>query len=342
MGRFFVLVGVLASALFVSVGSATAAVPGNVPSGKIMLGVGGTATTPGKFRTVTRHRQHIYVIFTAWGQGLTWGKRYNAWLADAKRGNYRLMVSLRNTAKGGTREAISPRRLAKGYGDGKLISMSKVFNESNQTVYFRPLAEMNGHWNPASAFNANGSKRNAAHSTRQFRGAFRRMTLIMRGGNVATINSKLRRAGLPKLRTTALTLPRSGKVSIVWNPQGEGSPNVRGNQPRDYYPGPSYVDFVANDLYAQRYRAHWVAHNRLYNDFKRHPFMVAEWAPWGTDDPAFVDRMFAWARTHKRTKALLYFNGTSSRLFTLNAKPRSKARYRKHVRARRFTCTCPA
>ena len=36
---------------------------------------------------------------------------------------------------------------------------------------------------------------------------------------------------------------------MLWNPQGQGSPNVPGNQPRDFWPGGEYVDYVGNDLY---------------------------------------------------------------------------------------------
>ena len=66
--------------------------------------------------------------------------------------------------------------------------------------------------------------------------------------------------------------------------------------------------------------------------------MMAEFAPWGYDDPAFVRSMFRWASTHPRTVALVYFNGTSGKTFRLATKPRTLAAYRSLVRQRQFRC----
>ena len=41
---------------------------------------------------------------------------------------------------------------------------------------------MNGHWNPYSAYNANGTPRDRGHSTKNFRRAWQRIVLIVRGG----------------------------------------------------------------------------------------------------------------------------------------------------------------
>ena len=56
----------------------------------------------------------------------------------------------------------------------------------------RPFAEMNGYWNAYSAFNQNGSPRDAAHSTAAFRKAFARVYLILHGG--PGVNARLARA----------------------------------------------------------------------------------------------------------------------------------------------------
>jgi hypothetical protein len=159
----------------------------------------------------------------------------------------------------------------------------------------------------------------------------------MRGGNRAKVNKLLKREGLPKLKVRG-NLPSSKRVAMVFNPQGEGAPNVRGNQPKDYYPGRKFVDYVANDLYSQGFRAHWKAQNSLYNSFPQHPFMVAEWAPWDIDDPAFAKRMFSWAATHKRTVALMYFHGTGTNRFILANKLRTRAVYRRLAKQSRYRC----
>ena len=52
-----------------------------------------------------------------------------------------------------------------------------------------------------SAFNENGSSRGPAHSTFAFRQAWKRVTLIMRGGSLAHIDAVLARLHMPPLRT---------------------------------------------------------------------------------------------------------------------------------------------
>ena len=127
-------------------------------------------------------------------------------------------------------------------------------------------------------------------------------------------------------------------MALLWNPQGEGSPNVRGNSPHDYWPGPAYVDYVGNDLYAIRGRAWWPGMDALYERYRK-PFVLAEWAPWGYDDPAFAQRVFAWVASHPRTAAIVYFDrGWSGGVgtFRLATKPRTLAAYRAAARHPRF------
>jgi hypothetical protein len=124
----------------------------------------------------------------------------------------------------------------------------------------RPLAEMNGHWNAYSAYNANGSARGGDHSTASFRMAFERIYLIVHGG--PSVNARLRALGLPPV--AAPTVPAPNAV-VVWNPQGHGSPVVPGNSAQAYYPGDRYVDVVADDLYDIGGKAEWAAADALYD-----------------------------------------------------------------------------
>ncbi|MDX6546081.1 MAG: hypothetical protein QOG02_1855, partial [Gaiellales bacterium] len=175
-------------------------------------------------------------------------------------------------------------------------------------------------------FNSNGSRRGLDYSTAKFRNAFRRIAIIMRGGTRGEINTSLRALGMPRLQAplAATGIPPSGQVAIVWNPQGQGAPNVAGNQPHDYWPGGRYVDYVGDDLYSQNFRAYWKGVQPLYNYGK--PFILGEWAPWGTDDPTFVTNVFNWAKTHPRTAAIVYYDFSST--FDLSRKPRSLSAYR--------------
>ena len=153
------------------------------------------------------------------------------------------MVGLSSGSEGAP-EIISPAAIARGGGDQLLAALNSAIASSHRTVFVRPLAEMNGHWNAYSAFNANGSARDANHSTSAFRKAFARIYLIVHGAQ--GINGRLRALGMPPFKGDVTPAPNA---AIVWNPQGYGSPNLAGNSAAAYYPGDPYVDVVADDLY---------------------------------------------------------------------------------------------
>ena len=156
-----------------------------------------------------------------------------------------------------------------------LIDIAQALDRFGSFAYVRPYAEMNGHWNPYSAYNSNGSYRGAAHSTKNFRRAFRRTYLIVHGGSVADINAKLVDSGMPKLdRTNDLPL---NDVKVIWNPQGFGSPDLKANSADSYYPGDKYVDVVANDLYDFGRGVEWEANLDLYRGHPDKPYAIGEW-----------------------------------------------------------------
>jgi len=243
---------------------------------------------------------------------------------------------------------VSPRgyssaAIASGSADTRLIEQSRNANDFGQEVWIRPMPEMNGHWSPWCAVTASGRSRGAAYSGKEFARAFKRIAIIMRGGSADELNSSLRQAGLPPIKVKLPAIPAidgdsaepgisaSGLVELLWNPQGEGSPNVAGNHPRNYWPGAGYVDYVGDDLYEIRGRASWELMDALYKAYPK-PFVIAEWAPWGYDSPSFVNEMFSWVRNHSRTIGLVYFNKGWSRggsTFSLSSKPRSLAAYRR-------------
>ncbi|MCZ4496041.1 MAG: Beta-mannanase-like [Thermoleophilia bacterium] len=344
MYRLLAPILILAALLVAPTASAVAAAlpapPGMPPKGKVLLGVGGHELTPTTFDRMTGAKHDIHLVSVNWNESREggWAWALDSKVRDARKGGYRLMIHIAPNTNAGT-EGRSPGAVARGLADRYLISFGQYVNATGEYVYVRPPAEMNGHWSLWAAYNRNGSKRNADHSTTNYRRAFIRMALISRGGEVAKINASLRRNGMPPLNTSATNLTSSGKISTVFNPQARGAPDVRGNQPWDYYPGKYVVDYVANDLYVQRGKAAWAAHDALYKKYApTHPFMVAEYAPWGYDDPAFVKRMFQWVAARPRTVALMYFNGTGKNTFFLSKKPRSLAMYKSHAKAARYSC----
>jgi hypothetical protein len=237
-------------------------------------------------------------------------------------------------------KGFSSAAIAGGAADAKLVEQARNANDFGQDVWIRPMPEMNGHWSPWCAVSASGRSRGAAYSGKEFARAFKRIAIIMRGGSADELDSELAQAGLPSIKASLLGgsaepgITASGLVKLLWNPQGEGSPNVGGNHPRDYWPGPGYVDYVGDDLYEIGGRASWSLMDDLYKTYRK-PFVIAEWAPWGYDSPGFITHMFSWVRSHSRTIGLIYFDRGWSHggyTFALKTKPRSLAVYRREAR----------
>jgi hypothetical protein len=293
--------------------------------GSVLLGV--ISPDPAAFDRLTGRHHVLHVIFGAFRADVT------SLLARERAGGRIPVLSLSST--------VSPQQIAAGAEDAWLVGLSRQVNASGQTVWIRPLPEMNGGWNPWCAYDESGRSRGPSHSTAQFVRAFRRMVLILRGGPAGALNASLRRAGLPPLRAAG-DLPRSGKVTIVWNPQGHGTPFIAANGPRPYWPGAAYADIVADDLYSDSGEPSWAGMDVLYAFGK--PFLVAEWALEREDDPAWVQRMFRWVAAHPRTVGLVYFDkgwSGGSGVYQLGTKPRGLAVYRREIRNARFGDSAP-
>ncbi|MGD0167711.1 MAG: hypothetical protein ABSC51_10580 [Gaiellaceae bacterium] len=294
---------------------------------RVMLGV--IDPDPAAFDRLTGHHHSLHLSFSWATPGL---------LANDAAAGRTSVITL-------SPSGLSSAAIAKGAADSTLVEQAQIMNDFGGAVWVRPMPEMNGHWSPWCAVSTGGRSRGAAYSARAFVRAFRRIAIIMRGGSSAELNGKLAQAGLPPLGAGTLTgaanssgaasgTSASGRVKLLWNPQGEGSPNVKGNRPRDYWPGAAYVDYVGNDLYEIGGKASWSAMDALYGAFRK-PYVVAEWAPWGYDSPRFADHMFSWARSHARTIGLIYFNRGWSHggsTFLLATKPRTLVVYRREAR----------
>jgi hypothetical protein len=261
-----------------------------------------------------------------------------------------------STAPGGEPELISPRRIARGFGDSYVLELNGLIARSGQIVYIRLFPEMNGYWNPYCAFNADGSSRGASHSTPAFRDAWRRIVLIMRGGNRAAINRKLVRQGMPRIYRAASNddpvyerreVPvalQHPTVAFMWVPQTIGSPDVRANGPGRYWPGGRYVDWIGADIYSKfATPGVWSAFRHFYRtwrDPRQHhwPFVVGEYSPWDNDyRGAFTRRLLDWALKHRRARALIYYRSTfPNNEFDINHWPRARAILRRELNRPRF------
>ena len=110
--------------------------------------------------------------------------------------------------------SLTPRNVALGAGDAFLGDVNRAAAAHAGAVFIRPLPEMNGHWNPYSAYNTNGTKRDSSHTTALFRAAFARIACP--GDHVVTATIPRRRAnpgaGPPAGRSPSPTVARGGRL----------------------------------------------------------------------------------------------------------------------------------
>jgi hypothetical protein len=302
-----------------------AAAPGQPPSGKILLGVVGP--DPEGFDRVTGKHHSLHVMFGAWTGPV--GE-----IVEAERAAGRLPILTLPMSR-------SPLEVARGGEDARWLTLSQALNGTRETVWVRVFAEMTGYWNPWCGFDESGRSRGPSHAPGAFVGAFRRVAVILRGGSLAQMNARLRAAGLSPLRGGTDIAP-SGRIGIVWNPQGHGVPFIAANGPHAYWPGPGYVDIVADDMYSDSAEPSWTGMDTLYAYGK--PFLVAEWGLEAEDDLPFASRMLTWVGSHPRTIGLVYFNkgwSGGSGIFELRSKPKSLALYRRAIKNPRFLAALP-
>jgi hypothetical protein len=319
---------------------------------KIFHGVSDTSHNRDFHRFARQVRAHPAVLedFYHWDTPLTTGA-LKRWRKTRTRG----VLSL-STAPGVGPELLSPRQIAKGRGDHYLVRLNQSIAASKQVVYIRPFPEMNGYWNPYSAYDANGTRRGRSHSTRNFRRAWRRMVLIVRGGRVSRINNKLRQRHMPRIlrassnhdstyrRHNIYGHLRRAKVSFMWSPQTIGSPAVRGNRPGAYWPGKRFVDWVGADIYSKfATPGIWAAFKHFYRHWRHRPFVVGEYSPWDNDYRGrFTHKLFRWAERHHRGRLHIYYRPVQpTSAYDINHWPRARRVVRHQLNKRRFDPYAP-
>jgi hypothetical protein len=300
------------------------------PAGKLYAGI--TAGDPSTYEQQTGAHAAIFQEFITWGGTIDWA------LAPADQNRSRAMLAIQTiTPSGG--EVISPGAIARGLGDGWIEWLGAQLAQRGQPVYLRLFAEMDAYWNPYSAYNENGSFRGSDHSTQAFRQAWRRITLILRGGSVRAVDAKLHALRMPPVPASVSVLP-SAPVAMLWVPQVWGAPDTPQNAPRAYYPGEEYVDWVGTDFYSEW--PNWAGLDRYFDEFPGKPFVFGEWAITGRDNPRFVNQLFGWVRAHPRVRILMYNQGykLSGRL-ALEHYPASARTIGRHLRNALFAPFTP-
>jgi hypothetical protein len=274
------------------------------------------------------------------GVFVTWGRSLESAFGQAHYNHARLMLHI-STAEGyGAHEQITPQGIAQGGGDGYLLNLGAQIARRAEPVYIRLFPEMNQANNAYCAFNSDGSSRGPSHATVNFRQAWRRVVLILRGGPVAAIDSRLRALGLPPLHGThALALARS-PISFLWVPQTAGTPDTQANDPGAYYPGGAYLDWVGTDFYSLY--PNFSGLQRFYSDYPGKPFAFGEWALWNGDDAGWVSRLFTFISSHRRVRMALYNQGErADGPFRLSRYPNSMRAVGRLIASPRFLAYTP-
>ena len=289
----------LALALAVAAPATAAADPHLPPPGEVFAGVTGGKEVDSFTARAGKHPP-VFQFFTTWGGPTKWA------FSSAAAARARPMLHVSTATHEGGPEVISPAAIARGEGDAYLLALNAQIAQNGIPTYVRLMSEMNGHWNPYSAFGRDGRPRGADHSTAAFKQAWRRTVLIVRGGAAPEIDGRLRSLGMPAIAGGGAELPRP-PVAFQWVPQTAGSPDIRANAAAAYWPGGEYVDWVGTDFYS-RY-PNFRALDRFARQFRGKPFVFGEWAVWGRDDPAFVRRFAGWVRSHPAVRMLMYNQG---------------------------------
>lgn len=322
------------------------------PPGRAFHGVSGTTGRAHDFRQF-QHQvgAHPAVLqdFFPWGTPLH--RAVALWRHTSTRG----MLSLSTRGADGS-EVIRPGQIAKGLGDRYILAINRSVAAAGQVLYIRLFPEMNGYWNPYSAYGASGAARRRGHSTKSFRRAWRRFAIIVRGGSVAGMNRRLRALGMPRL----LRAPADGaavyrhhgigkavarpKVAMIWNPQTIPDPDVPGNQPDRYWPGRRYVDWVGADIYC-KYATPGVraALSQFYSSHPGLPFEIGEYSPWDGDPGGrFTRWLFRWSRERSRSRMLVYYRSTfANSVYDINHYGPARRALRRILDERRWIAYAP-
>lgn len=272
-----------------------------------------------------------------WQQWLQWDGSMEYAFTRARQGRTRLMLHISTAAGQNAAGRISPGEIARGKGDDYLLRLGRRLAEHGAPVYLRILGEMNNCDNAYASHDCNGRRRDADHAAGRFKQAWKRMVLILRGGTVAEIDARLNGLGMPPVDTHDATL-QAPQVAFVWSPMTGGSPMIPALRPQVFWPGAKWVDWVGTSFYSRFPNFHFL--EPFYKQFAvryRKPFAFAEWAIWGADNPSFVKRLFAWTKSHKRTRMMLYNQGKNPvGPFRLRHFPRAEQALRNAARSPRY------
>jgi hypothetical protein len=309
---------------------AAAADPLLPPAGKIFSGVA-AGENFSDFQRRTGRRPDVWQHFVQINNNYEWA------IERARGADTRLMLHLSTTPGQDLSGDISPGKVAAGGADRWLLSVRDDLVALGKPSYVRFLGEMNNCHNGYAPLNCNGTSRGKNYSAKAIIAAFRRTTLIMRGGEIAAVNAKLHALHQPPLAGDRDAL-EPAQIAMVWSPMTGGSPMVSALDPARFWPGRKWTDWTGTSFYSRYPAFKWLT--PFYEKFSKRPrvpFMFAEWSMWVSGNPSFVRDVFKWTYAHPRTRMLVYNQGGDpGGPFRLSHYPSAGAALRHALTNRRF------
>ena len=182
-----------------------------------------------------------------WQHFIAWGGSYQYTLENSRRA--RLAPDAASARAGqNLPERISPGEIARGDGDGFLVGLTRDIAGVGAPVYIRLMGEMNNCNNAYAAYSCSGGRRDRRALGGELEAAWKRTYLIMHGGDVGTLDKRLR-ARLPPVQTGATSCRPAGRVHV-------GADDRRGAEHRGAAPAgilarPQWVDWVGTSFYSR-------------------------------------------------------------------------------------------
>lgn len=286
------------------------------------------------FEATAGRRHAIRSRFVDWDPRLTPGETWADTIASAEGRGQSLEVHWAPARwNGGARtEALSPGQIARGAGDDVILHAALELSRAQRPVLLRFAAEMNGWWQPYSAYNRDGTARDPDHAASDYVAAWRRVRTIFAGGSVEYVNSKLAELDQPPLISEWDGIVGAPDTTFVWSPNLASQPRMEEQGPDAYYPGDEFVDWVGVDVYDDD---PWgVVRPLLEKHYGAHPakpFALSEWGVVsGEDNAQFAESIFDWVESHPRVASMHWFDSRPSRL---RASPAAAEVYRRRTRS---------
>lgn len=278
----------------------------------------------------------VFQYFVSWNAGAADVRWMRGLLEQGDRARSRVAFSVSTKGTG-----LTPRGIASGDGDAFLLALNRMLAEHGRPSYLRLLSEMNNADNPYSAYTHGGRSRGPAFAPRQFKRAWRRAVLVVRGGEVARIDAALARQGMSAVRTEARVLPRPA-VAFMWVPLSFGNPETPPNHPRHWWPGSSYVDWVGTTWYSPHPEVRALERFLHHRTWRHKPFAFAEYGVRGRESPRFLRLFFRFVARHRSVGMISYYQSAMLEpAFRLSTHPRSRGVLRRALRSSRFVDLAP-